>query len=154
LVLLNYEDKIYHIDYEIICSLDWRTETVSITGKAGSKSINIKIAADPTRHWLYNERRIASVDGCVDIDLGFSPSTNTLPIRRLHLVKGTTIKVSAAWIEFPSFELKPLRQTYSKKNEKIVHYESADGEFQRDLEINSRGIVTKYPGLWEVETLG
>jgi uncharacterized protein len=153
LVLLTYSDRIYHIEYEIMCSPDWRTKSASIKGKAGTKSFDIRIEADLEKHWYYNDKRNVTVDGCTDIDLGFSPSTNILPIRRLHLLKRTTIKVTAAWIEFPSFKLKPLPQTYSKKSDRIVHYESASGKFQRDLEINSKGMVTKYPGLWEVEAV-
>jgi uncharacterized protein len=153
LVLLTYGGTIYHIEYDILCSPDWRTESVSIKGKAGSKIVDMRISADPARRWYCNGRHVTAVDGCVDIDLGFSPSTNMLPLRRLHLVKGTTIKVTAAWVDFPSFKLKPLKQSYAKRGDRSVHYESADGKFQRDLEINSRGLVTRYPGFWEVEGL-
>jgi len=151
LVLLNYEGTIYHIDYDILCGPDWRTQSVSIRGKAGNRSVDLRVTVDPARRWYYNDRHVPAVDGCIDIDLGFSPSTNTLPMRRLHLVKGSTIKVTAAWIEFPSFKLKPLKQTYSRLSDRTVHYESADGKFKRDIEINSRAFVTRYPGLWEVE---
>ena len=153
LVLLTYDARIYHIEYEIVCSPEWRTKSASIKGKVGTRNFNIRIDTDLEKHWYYNNKRNIAVDGCVDIDLGFSPSTNILPIRRLHLVKGTMIKVTAAWIEFPSFKLKPLQQTYSKKTNQIVHYESSAGKFQSDLEINSKGMVVKYPGLWEVEAI-
>jgi hypothetical protein len=31
------------------------------------------------------------------------------------------------------------------------HYESAGGQFQRDLGVNSAGFVVRYPGLWQAE---
>ena len=42
-----------------------------------------------------------AVDGCRDIDLNFSPSTNVLPIRRLSLDVGDQAAVRAAWLRFP-----------------------------------------------------
>jgi hypothetical protein len=39
-------------------------------------------------------------EGCLDIDLGFSPSTNLLPIRRLTLAVGEAATVRAAWLPF------------------------------------------------------
>ena len=85
------------------------------------------------------------------MDLGFSPSTNLLPIRRLRLGTGETAEVTAAWVEFPSFKVKPLKQSYSRFEQNTFHYESAGGRFQRDLVVNREGFVMRYPGLWEME---
>ncbi len=52
-----------------------------------------------------------------------------------------------------TFKLKPLAQTYLRKNAQIVRYESAGVEFQRDLQINRKGVVIKFPGLWEAEAI-
>jgi hypothetical protein len=33
--------------------------------------------------WRLNDLEISGLDECVDLDLGFTPATNLLPIRRL-----------------------------------------------------------------------
>jgi uncharacterized protein len=154
LVILNYEGRIFRIEYDVTCAPDWQTRSARIQSTEGNKVRRSEIEVDARKRWTVNGKPVVTVDGCVDIDLGFSPSTNLLPIRRLHLVKGVPVRTTAAWVEFPSFKLKPLKQVYKRSNTYTIHYESADGEFQRDLEVDSHGIVRKYPGIWELETIG
>ena len=90
--------------------------------------------------------------GCIDLDLGFSPSTNLLPIRRLGLAIGQEAKVQAAWLGFPSFTLEPLDQLYRRMDVATYHYESAGGRFVTELQVNVAGFVTRYPDFWQVET--
>jgi hypothetical protein len=91
----------------------------------------------------------AAVLGCIDLDLNFSPSTNLLPIRRLDLAIGQHAEVKAAWLRFPSFNLEPLTQIYSRLDETSYRYSSNNGKFVRDIKVNEAGLVTVYPGLWE-----
>lgn len=48
------------------------------------------VSAPKQREALLNGVDCPAVAGCTDIDLGFSPSTNLLPIRRLSLEVGDT----------------------------------------------------------------
>jgi hypothetical protein len=88
----------------------------------------------------------------VDIDLGFSPSTNLLPIRRLALNVGEEAEVRAAWLPFPSLVFEVLPQVYRREGERTYRYESRGGAFVRVLEVNAVGFVTSYPGLWQAES--
>lgn len=54
----------------------------------GTKTINVELLADSAARWRFNGTGCAEVAGCIDIDLGFSPVTNLLPIRRLRLYPG------------------------------------------------------------------
>jgi hypothetical protein len=84
-------------------------------------------------------------------DLNFSPSTNLLPLKRLGLAVGQEAKVRAAWLRFPSFDLKPLDQLYRRTGEATYRYESAGGVFVAELEVNGVGFVTHYPGFWQAQ---
>jgi uncharacterized protein len=117
----------------------------------GTKRVAVKIKADSKGQWLYNGERVSSVQGCIDVDLGFSPSTNLLPINRLKLLPGQAQEVTAAWVAFPSLKLKALHQTYTRIDDEHVHYESAGGKFKRDLRVNRLGFVLDYPDIWQVE---
>ncbi len=152
-VLLHARD-ICRLEYEIACSPTWDTKTASITGYMGDRRVSMRLKVDSKKHWYVNGKRASQVDGCIDIDLGFSPSTNLLPIRRLRLRRGVPVAITACWVAFPSLEVKPLPQTYERRGPTLVHYESAGGRFQRDLETRANGMVVSYPGLWEAETPG
>jgi hypothetical protein len=90
----------------------------------------------------------------VDVDLGNSPLTNTLPIRRLNLLGavGTTSTITAAWVLVPSLQVIAAEQTYTVLAEDQIRYSS--GSFTADLTLDAQGYVTHYPGLAERALLG
>jgi hypothetical protein len=96
---------------------------------------------------------VPEVDGCVDIDLNFSPSTNLLPIRRLRLDVGDEVSARAAWLRFPDFRLEPLDQSYRRDAGGVYRYESRAGKFVAELSVNEAGFVTGYPDLWVIEAI-
>jgi len=138
------------LDYVVICDELWRTRSAQVKGIIGSRTIELAISVDAERRWYRNGSEFVAVEGCMDVDLGFSPSTNLLPIRRLALPVGGQAEVRAAWLPFPSLELEPLQQAYGRLGETTYRYESG-GSFARTLELNSTGFVVCYPGFWRVE---
>lgn len=92
------------------------------------------------------------MEGCLDIDLGFSPSTNLLPIRRLARRVGAHAEVEAAWLPFSSLRFERLSRASRRDGERTSRYESAGGAFVRTLEVDAAGFVTDYPGLWQAES--
>jgi hypothetical protein len=148
-VLLSFARKACRLEYVIECDSAWKTRAAAIKGTVGQREIDIALKVDSRKRWYRNGTHIDAVDGCVDVDLGFSPSTNLLPIRRCGLRRGAPVAVTAAWVEFPSFTLKTLSQVYLRKDDRVIHYESAGGKFHRDLVTNNKGLVVRYPGLWE-----
>jgi hypothetical protein len=138
------------LSYAIECDAGWRTRRGSVRGFLGSQSIAVAIDVDAEAgRWRLNGVAQPTVDGCIDLDLNFSPSTNLLPIRRLGLREGAESSVRAAWLRFPSFTLEPLEQTYRRLTERVYLYESAGGSFTADLEVDASGFVTLYPGFFE-----
>ncbi len=146
-----YEKQFCKLDYKIICDSDWQTLSANVSGFIGEKTIEIEVSVDEKKRWTMNGAKISSVENCIDIDLIFSPLTNTLPIRRLNLPVGEKAKVRAAWLRFPSFALEPLEQIYERTGENKYRYESAGGKFVTDIETDAFGLVIKYTDLWQIE---
>jgi len=92
---------------------------------------------------------IPAVAGCLDVDLAFTPATNILPLRRLRLAVGESREMTAAWVRFPDLSVEPLAQRYTRLDEGRVRYESRDGAFTAELEVDELGLVERYPPLWE-----
>ena len=146
-----HESQPVKLSYQIICDGAWQTLSANIEGWLGNRGVGIQIKADSAQRWWLNGSEQPAVQGCLDLDLNFSPSTNLLPIRRLDLAVGETAEVNAAWLRFPSFQLELLAQRYSRLGETTYRYESAGGQFVADLKVNHSGFVLDYPGLWQSE---
>jgi hypothetical protein len=86
----------------------------------------------------------------LDVDLGFTPLTNTLPIRRLGLLDapvGASRAVVVAWVLVPSLAVVESSQTYQNLGDHQVRFVS--GSFSADLDVDEQGYVRHYPGLAE-----
>src|SRR5215472_1427774 len=138
------------LDYVIVCDAAWQTKSARIIGAIGDRRIDVSVSVDAERRWRLNGTECVSVEGGSDIDLGFSPSTNLLPVRRLKLAVGEEAQVRAAWLSFPSLRFELLPQRYRRESEGTYRYESGGG-FVRTLEVDGAGFVTSYPGLWRAE---
>jgi uncharacterized protein len=135
--------------YEVTCDPGWRTlrTTVTLRDDAGERSL--ELVADGGR-WSADGVDVAAVRGCVDVDLEWSPSTNTLPIRRLEVpVGGATGTLRMAWVRFPALTVEPLPQEYRRLAPERYHYTSGGGSFEADIEVDADSLVTAYEGAWE-----
>ncbi len=147
-----HDQRPCRLDYLVTCDAGWWTNSAHVSGAIGSREIDLRVSVDARRRWRLNGAECAAVEGCIDIDLGFSPSTNLLPIRRLALVVGEEVEVMAAWLPFPSLAFELLPQVYRREGERTYCYESGDGTFVRTLDVNAVGFVTSYPGVWQAES--
>ena len=93
-----------------------------------------------------------AVAGCVDLDLGFTPATNLLTIRRLGLVVGEKAEAPAAWLALPSTKLRVLPQTYLRSTKLGYDYEAPTVGYKGRLLVSTLGAVMQYPGLFELST--
>lgn len=146
-------DVAARLRYVIDCDSGWRTRSTVIEGEAGGSPIQSALAADGVGNWTRDGIPVPDVAGALDVDLGFTPSTNTLPIRRLALAVGESAPVRSAWFRFPELRLEPLEQTYTRQAERTFRYRAVvDGEpFIARLDTDAFGRVIRYEGLWETE---
>jgi hypothetical protein len=142
-----------HLRYVIDCDVEWRTRSAAIEGEADGYPLQFALAADGEGHWTRDGTPVPELTGALDVDLGFTPATNTLPIRRLSLAVGGSGRVRSAWLRFPELRLEPLDQVYTRESERRFRYRAVvDGEeFTARLDTDPFGRVLHYEGLWEAE---
>ena len=141
------------LSYRIDCDREWRTRSAVVEGDAGGRPVRFVLSADGAGRWTRDGHPLRELGGALDVDLGFTPATNTLPIRRLALEVGETAPVRSAWLRFPELWLEPLEQTYTREAEQVYRYDAqVDGEpFTARLDTDIYGRVLRYEGLWEAE---
>jgi hypothetical protein len=134
--------------YEVVCDSRWRTVQAHVHGYVGDRSIDVEIAA-AAGVWQLNGAVADAVAGCVDVDLGFTPATNLLSIRRLALAPGAAADVRAAWFDVSTRGLQPLDQRYERRGETSYWYQAPAFGYAAELEVLPSGFVRRYPKLWD-----
>jgi uncharacterized protein len=143
------DDVATEAKYELACDDSFRTTRAQVSVREPGTERSLHIEAENGR-WYENGRENPNVKGAIDIDLGWSPSTNTLPIRRLKLQIGQSSgEFHAAWVRFPELVLEPLAQEYLRLSDHLYRYSSRSGAFSADLLVDEHGVVLNYQGFWE-----
>jgi hypothetical protein len=147
LVVLPIDGEPAEIRYRVELDHGWRTRRarVAIGHHAGSHLITL--TADGEGRWEIAGASSEPLDGCIDVDLGFTPATNTLQVRRLGLAVGEGRSLPVAWLAFPELTVQPLIQTYTRLGLHAWRY--ASGEFTANLLVDANGYVLRYgDDLW------
>jgi hypothetical protein len=107
------------------------------------------LLADGAGTWRWDGGpALPEVAGALDVDLTVTPSTNTLPIRRLahHLEPGQAADLKMAWVQFPDLEVIGSAQRYQRLTPDRWRFST--GDFQADLLVDPDGLVLDYQGLF------
>ena len=148
------------MEYVVALASDWSTRTVEILMRSGDtiEPRELRLTVAPDQRWRVERKPSPdtsmpkddpmALHGLIDVDLGFSPVTNTLPIRRLDPAIGEAVAVTAAWVRFPELTIEPLPQRYIRLAERRYRYESAGGAFVAEIEVDDLGLVAAYEGGW------
>ncbi|MDN7745164.1 putative glycolipid-binding domain-containing protein [Burkholderia multivorans] len=131
----------FRVDYAIACDADWLTRSARVTRWIGAAARQIDLRCDGGR-WTIDGVDAPALAGATDVDLGFSPSTNTLPIRRLALKVGDAAAIRTAWLRFPAFDIVCGEQRYTRIAPNAYRYES--GTYAADLTVDAAGLVIDY----------
>lgn len=127
----------YFIEYTVRVDAEWRTRSVDVT----CNEVAIELTADGNGAWS-----APGLDGCIDVDLGFTPATNTLPIRRAGLALGEAVDLDVAWLRFPELTLERMHQRYERLAGDRYRYSSPG--FTAELTVGENSLVRAYEGLW------
>ena len=146
-----FEQKPCLLSYEVNTNTNWETCTASISDYISKSIIALTIARTSNHSWSINDRELQEAADCVDLDLGFTPATNLIAIRRLSLAVGARSQANAVWLEFPNFTLKQLEQHYHRSSHDRYEYTSPDAGYADILEVDDYGAIACYPQLWEQE---
>ena len=131
----------YRVDYVLRTDADWRTRVFEARSvAAGGEVRSAELGADDLG------------EGVVDVDLGFSPLTNLMPVRRSGLAERDGAEdFVMAWISVPELEVTGSEQRYEHVRPGVVRYVDR-GPFEgftAELELDEDGLVVRYPGLAE-----
>ncbi len=152
-LLASAGDDAFAARYRIVCDQDWRVRLVEVHLVGDDRRIELR--ADGSGNWAKgidtpSPQLLPQLQGAIDVDLSATPFTNTLPIRRLGLREGESADLLAVYIALPDLTLATDRQRYTcLEPGRLYRYESPGSDFVRDIEVDGKGLVLSYPGLFK-----
>jgi hypothetical protein len=134
------------VHYVVRCDEQWRIRQFLLF--RDQEEPDLWLGVNPAGQWgEVNGAHRPDLDGCIDLDLGCTPFTNTLPIKRLLLEVGDSAELLVARVDHETLAVTPERQRYTRTGERAYRYWDESG-FEADLEVDADDLVQDYPGLF------
>ncbi|HEX6310814.1 MAG TPA: putative glycolipid-binding domain-containing protein [Acidimicrobiia bacterium] len=156
----------YRAEYSLDATGGFVTRRLEVRTAGSGWSRRVELTHAGAGAWTCTAEQVGEVDlappggdvetlrGARDCDLGFSPLTNLMPVRRLGLHEHEGAQdYLMAWVSVPDLELFASAQRY----EHVRHDEAGStvrfvdrgrfAGFTADLELDADGLVLVYPAL-------
>ena len=83
-VFRNEDGRPARLDYRVHCDNAWHAQWGRVRGWVGSAAVDFAIARGGNGEWSFNDQVVPGLAHCTDLDLGFTPATNLVQLRRLQ----------------------------------------------------------------------
>lgn len=144
--LLAFDGAPFEIRWSVITAPDGATVTVGAHLQGAATNRHLSLGSDGAGVWNTGDEPVMEFFGATDVDLGWTPATNTLAIRRLALDVGESGEASVVRIQFPERDIDRVTQRYTRLA--VDRYEYQSGGVTAELTVDEHGIVTEYPDGW------
>jgi hypothetical protein len=143
--------QVHQLRYHVVADTSFLTQRASVDGFIGTTRVDLRIRVSARGRWTVNGVDQPEPAGCPDLDLGFTPATNLLAVRRLRLPVGQEAQAPAAYLAFPQLKLTLLEQRYKRVSRTLYDYEVPRFGYREVLQISAKGAVIEYPKLFSLE---
>ncbi|MDX1552327.1 MAG: putative glycolipid-binding domain-containing protein [Marinobacter sp.] len=140
--------QVCQLRYEVAADRSFQTREAAVAGWLGETELDLRVCAIGNGAWTVDGVDQPQLAGCVDLDLGFTPATNFLPVRRLALRVGEEAQAPAAYLAFPQLKFEVLPQCYKRVSDTAYEYQAPSAGYSGILEFSAQGIIVSYPGLF------
>lgn len=141
----------FRLAYGVACDDAWITRRGRVRGFIADRAVDLRIARGDDGAWSIDGTPASGLERCLDLDLGFTPATNLLPVRRCALAVGQAAEAPAAWLDVRAGTIARLPQRYERRSPRTYWYEAPTAGYTALLEVGPDGFVRQYPGLWVAE---
>jgi hypothetical protein len=133
--------------YRIECERSWSAQRISIEQRLGAAVRDLRLER-AGRGWQIDGAPDGRLDDCTEPDLGLTPSTNALAIRRLGLAIGQAAEIRCAWVKFPTLSIEPSVQRYERLSEREYRYTNVASGFTAIVTVDELALPVSYEGIW------
>jgi uncharacterized protein len=153
----------YRVDYRLDAGEGFVTRELEVTAVGEGWRRHLMLRHDGSGRWSADVESDANPPGgawdgelpdlseALDIDIGFSPLTNSMPILRHGLDREGSRDFVMAWVSIPDLRVLASRQRYEHIRAddagSTVRFLELDGDFTAELELDGDGLLVFYPAL-------
>lgn len=136
--------------YTLVVDKQWRTLELRFMLESAPGSMQgVHLISEGDGRWSdANEQHIPELDGILDVDIQWSPLTNTLPLRRLNMTEGSHHDVRLAYIALPDLALQVVDQHYHRPNASTLEFSAPGSPEKYLIKTDQDGYVSDYPELF------
>ena len=162
-IQLGADPAPFRVDYRLDASGGFVTRELDLTATAEGWSRRLLLRHDGSGGWraeidLDGGAPDGDWDGALpdlsiarDVDLGFSPLTNSMPILRHRLHSGGSHHFVMAWVSVPELRVTAASQRYEHVRDgdegAVVRFLDGESDFSAELELDRDGLLRLYPRL-------
>lgn len=158
-VLLLRGEEPLRIGYSLSLTSAWQVRMVSVDIPGGTPRV-LRLKTDGEGNWETGlNEPLPDLEGCLDVDLAFTPFTNSLPIRRLSLAEGDSAELKMVYVTVPDLHVHADGQRYTCQVDEgdreagdwrgVYRYQAGARGRDVELAVDSDGLVRDYPGIFK-----
>ncbi|MDQ4149913.1 MAG: putative glycolipid-binding domain-containing protein [Actinomycetota bacterium] len=154
----------YRLDYELDAADNFITRNLEVAVTGDGWWRRLSLTHDGNGGWSCDASQeggidlpspggdMGAVEGALDCDLGLSPMTNLMPVRRhrLHERPGE-VSFRMAWVSVPALAVHLSKQRYEHvrrgEDRSVVRYVGEHRSYVGELVVDVDGLVLVYPDL-------
>lgn len=147
ILVREHDGQILRGGYTLVTDKAWRTLELRLMMESSPGVMEgVHLLTEGDGHWTdANEQPMPELDGCLDVDIQWTPLTNSLPVNRLGSRLRDASEIRVAYISLPDLTVKPMSQRYRRINEATVSYTSPTVPNGASLVVDADGLVQHYP---------
>lgn len=133
--------------YTLVVDKQWRTLELRLMLETSPGTMEgIHLLTEGDGRWTdANDQHIPELDGCLDVDIDWTPLTNALPVHRLRIKEGEEHAVPVVHISLPTMSIQPETHRYHRLNDSDVTHSVGDDNIIHALSMGNDGFVVQYP---------
>lgn len=136
--------------YRLEIDLGWNVLRIAAARSMAGVTHRLRLRRSASGQWSDSGGARPDLAECIDVDIAWTPLTNTLPIRRLGLAVGERRTILVAYIAPPILTVEQVEQQYTRLAANRWRYEGYPPGFMADLSVDSDGLVLDYPELFRM----
>ena len=146
-IIAAHESRPLELAYDIRCADDWAAQTIEIAQTFDGSMRCLRMARAGSS-WLIDGAPDPRLASCQEVDIGLTPSTNALAIRRLDLAVAEAGEITTAWMKLPALTVEPSHQRYERLAEHEYRYTNLDSGFTAIVTVDELALPVSYEGVW------
>jgi hypothetical protein len=146
--LVVLDGQALEASYRVLHDASWAFRSAEIQLTRGSTHQRLTLERRADGSWLRNESPCPELGPCEDVDLQFSPYTNTPPLLAKPLAPNTGRTVRVAWVTAPELAIQVVGQEYKRLGPGTRYrYRNCSSGITGELVLGADDLVQSY-GPW------